>query len=348
MSRFGSKRTRALPIDIEELVEYLNDSAIKHGTRAEIGEKLDQIGDSRPGVGLRPDGLLDIEWCSVPGGEVIFEMFVPDNCLAFLRDAQYQPVELGKKIYRLKFLVEPFYIAKYPVTVQQFQAFLDIPNGATNDAWWYTISSTGCRGIYRQKIEKPHTIFGNHPRDNISWYQSVAFTRWLNKNLPSDARPHDARGDEWGIRLPTEWEWQQASNGGDARRPYPWGKWNKRYANTYHAGLKRTVAVGLYPFSKAPTGALDMSGNVKEWCLNKRSATDEINFFDASEDLWQWGARTYRGGSFNSSRFECGCIPPEKPYTYPSLISPMVGFRCALARKGADIELMRAGDGYWT
>ena len=39
----------------------------------EIGIYLAELGDPRPGVGLRPDGLPDVAWCKVPGGKITLE-----------------------------------------------------------------------------------------------------------------------------------------------------------------------------------------------------------------------------------------------------------------------------------
>ena len=73
----------------ERLLKESDDPATDHQQRVKIGDRLAEIGDPRPGVGLRPDGLPDIVWCKVSGGKIKNE----------------------KKI--LKFRVDPFYIAKY-------------------------------------------------------------------------------------------------------------------------------------------------------------------------------------------------------------------------------------------
>ncbi len=46
------------------------------------------------------------------------------------------------------------------------------------------------------------------------------------------------------------------------------GTFDPRRANTKESGLERTTAVGAYPSGASPTGAMDMAGNVWEWCLN--------------------------------------------------------------------------------
>jgi len=92
--------------------------------------------------------------------------------------------------------------------------------------------------------------------------------------------------------LPTEWEWQQAATGGKPAYVYPWGPdWDSGRTNTYESGLQRSTAVGMYPHGASPVGALDMSGNLWEWCLNK---------FDNPRDTELGGdaRRVVRGGSW--------------------------------------------------
>ncbi len=82
------------------LLRELENVYTPHTRRSWIGERLSDIGDPRPGVGLRHDGLPDISWCEVPGGEITLK----GNAGTFR--------------------VEPFYIARYTITCIQFQAFL--------------------------------------------------------------------------------------------------------------------------------------------------------------------------------------------------------------------------------
>jgi formylglycine-generating enzyme required for sulfatase activity len=86
----------------------------------------------------------------------------------------------------------------------------------------------------------------------------LAFCRWLSEKLGYE------------IRLPTEWEWQQAATGGNPENEYPWGpEWAGSCANTIESELSHSTAVGIYPQGASPVGALDMAGNVWEWCLNE-------------------------------------------------------------------------------
>jgi hypothetical protein len=149
------------------------------------------------------------------------------------------------------FTVQSLYIAKYLVTYRQFQVFLDANDGFNNDEWWQDLHKDG----FKQAMNNQLAQYPNYPRDTVSWYQSMAFTRWLNHHLQGQQfSPENAPdrlftvGDNLEIRLPTEWEWQFAASGGSPQNKYPWGEWDGRRANTTEAGLgNRATAVGMYP-----------------------------------------------------------------------------------------------------
>jgi formylglycine-generating enzyme required for sulfatase activity len=84
-------------------------------------------------------------------------------------------------------------------------------------------------------------------------------------------------GDNAQVRLPAEWEWQWAAQNGAEARPYPWGENNTGYANMADSGLQQTVAVGMYPQGMAACGAMDMAGNLMEWCANDKEDMERID-----------------------------------------------------------------------
>jgi formylglycine-generating enzyme required for sulfatase activity len=225
--------------------------------RAEAGRILSVLGDDRPGVGLRDDGLPDIVWCEAPGGEV--------------------------QIEDKTFKVEPFYIARYPVTYKQFRAFIDAEDGIQDDRWWKGLAKTEKRDYGQQ------WPYDNHPRETVTWYQAAAFCRWLSAKL------------DYEIALPAEWQWQQAATGGNPANKYPWGpEWEDDHANSEEAGIGQTSAVGMFPAGASPAGVMDMAGNVWEWCANDYYELEVVP--NPSTDTWM----ALRGGSYLDRAPGCG------------------------------------------
>ena len=113
----------------------------------------------------------------------------------------------------------------------------------------------------------------------------MAFYRWLSAHLGYE------------VRLPTEWEWQQAATGGDPKNVYPWGrKWEKRFVPTpVKANSGRTHSGRHVPGGGLKTGSQGLAGNVWEWCLSKR---DNPNDTDLRGDDY----RVLRGGSWGDVR----------------------------------------------
>jgi hypothetical protein len=254
----------------EQLLSELEALPIDNGShrrRLEIGDRLAEIGDPRPGVGVK-NGIPEIEWVPVLTNGTI-------------------------TIAGQTFPVKPFLIAKYPVTYIQYQAF--IASDYSNPRWWNDFPKD-----YRtQRLSSSRVKLTNAPRDALSWYQAVAFSRWLNDKLMGLEKIYPnfilRVGSNVEVRLPTEWEWQWAAQGEGRSKKYPWGDdWRDGYANTNEAGLSRLVAVGMYPHAIADCNALDLVGNLREWCQNNY---DDISVIDGYGD----GKRkVLRGGAFNS------------------------------------------------
>lgn len=211
--------------------------------RAAIGCWLGSLGlDDRPGVGLRSDGLPDIAWAEF------------DDGLPFIyQDAEHPGLP-------------PFALSRYLVTHRQFQAFVEAPDGYADRRWWAGFEDQHATAPRSARWPEP-----NCPRETVTWFEAVAFCRWLSVRLGED------------IRLPNEREWERAARGRDGWQ-YPSAAWDYPvgHANgderrveggTY---LQRTCAVGLYPQGATREGGvLDMAGNVDEWCLGY--AGDLIN-----------------------------------------------------------------------
>jgi formylglycine-generating enzyme required for sulfatase activity len=170
-------------------------------------------------------------------------------------------------------------MARYPVTNAQYQAFIDaggyrsarqsllktVNNLWQGDDWW--------RGLKRPEPETSRWLQANRPRTNVDWYEAVAFSRWLSKQLGYE------------VRLPNELEWERAARGRDGWQ-YPWGNayesgranidetWGNDRVGEWNLG--QTTAVGVYRHGASSEGVLDLSGNVWEWCLNQYEHPEQI------------------------------------------------------------------------
>jgi len=297
----------------EILLQELEKYETTDQRRRDIGVELEKIGDPRPGVGIK-EGVPDILWLPVaPGGKVTAERaWYPET-----------PEEEFRVVYTQDFNVEPFYIARYLVTYAQYQAFVEASDGFDNLVWWQGMPEA----YQRQQLAEQRTKLSNNPRDSISWYQSVAFARWMNHRLSGLELPHPSGsgvmrvGHNAQIRLPTEWEWQWAAQNGAEARLHPWGEEKNGYANTVESGLQQAIAVGMYPHGAAACGALDMGGNLMEWCANDKKNMEVV-------DVENNASKTLRGGDWGYRIINSRCVYVDDED--PSRIDALNGCRLIL------------------
>ncbi len=152
--------------------------------------------------------------------------------------------------------IEHFYISKYPVTNEQFQAFLNASDGYLNPEWW-GFSAEAFTWHKNHPEPKAARFKGDdRPRENVNWYEAMAFSNWLSARCGVP------------ISLPTVKQWQRAARGDDARL-FPWGDYfNVSLGNTRESKIRMTTQVMRYEKGLSPFGVYDMAGNVWEWCLD--------------------------------------------------------------------------------
>ena len=194
--------------------------------------------------------------------------------------------------------INPFYLDKNLVTVNQFRQFI-LATGYKTEAEKFGDSGVFLfdesrwilmKGAYWEYPlgEEAEPAQGNHPVTQVSWNDAVAYANWAGK------------------RLPTEYEWEYAAKNGQSEHPiYAWGaalkQKDKHQANTWtgqtvkdankNDGFLFTSPVGHY--GVMPSGLTDMGGNVWQWCSNDATAFP-LNLVNA-----QTGEiKSTRGGSF--------------------------------------------------
>ena len=123
-------------------------------------------------------------------------------------------------------ITKPFYMGKYEVTQEQWEAVMGNNPSETKGA----------------KL----------PVTDVSWEDCQEFIKKLNAKT------------DGGYRLPTESEWEYACRAGTTTA-YSFGdKITPKDANYYDSKIGKPVAVGSY--KPNAFGLYDMHGNVNEWC----------------------------------------------------------------------------------
>ena len=227
---------------------------------------------------------------------------------------------------RHRVCVDGFALAKYPTTNAMFARFIE-DQGYADPQWWKAAIADNRWRAGKVKAwdgERAQPRYWNDERLNganqpvvgVTWYEVVAYCRWLTATL----------NDGCEYRLPTEAEWEFAARGQAARR-YAWGDaWIKGRANTEELGLGRTTPVGLFPDGATPEGLLDLTGNVWEWCSTLYKAYP-YNPDDGRENLQASGSRVLRGGSWYNPASQVRCA--ARFLDAPGLVDDVIGFRVA-------------------
>jgi formylglycine-generating enzyme required for sulfatase activity len=244
------------------------DGILSPGERAAAGNALNWVEDPRfdPDRRYLPkcedDGFIEI-----PAGE--FRMGSDQK-----KDKEAYKDEVPS--HRVRF--SPYAIARYPVTVAQYECFVQETGYALEDDW------------------NRYNKYGNHPVVAVSWEDAKAYCHWLAEKI---AKP---------VELPSEAQWEMAARGTDGRI-YPWGDEaaDPNRLNYSQTGLGETSPVGVFPMGTSCHGAMDMAGNVYEWVEDDW----HDNYKGAPGDGRAWvddprgSGRVIRGGGWGGSAGDC-------------------------------------------
>mgnify|MGYP003811717259 CR=1 FL=1 len=227
-----------------------------------------------------------------------------------------------------------FYIGKYEVTFDEYDAFCEA-TGRSDGDWGRSNPSDGDWGR------------GNRPVINVSWWDATDYCNWLSEKeklpkaydnvnfldkfdsngdfLDKDGRVTTDPSKVVGYRLPTEAEWEYAARGGNKSKGYKyagsddvdkvaWYRYNPGF-KTQEVGKKVPNELGIY----------DMSGNVWEWCSdwygNYSSSAQTNPYNNSGSD------RVRRGGSWRGNA--TGTRVAFRSYYSPAYTYNNLGFRIA-------------------
>jgi len=330
---------------IPRLVDLLA-SDLSAPERAEAGRALAKLGDPRPEV-LAVDAM---PFCYVPGGP-----FLMGNN----RDPHSEADEDEAPQHEVS--VPAFYGARFLVSNGQYAEFV-AAGGYDLARYWTEAETAGFwndgvfkgrwdneprRGLYDHG--EPFNLL-NHPAVGASWYEALAFARWLTERWQA----HGWLAKDWHITQPSEAEWEKLARGGlqvpaspmvieprDLTRPtllekiknelparrYPWDdEFNSNLANTNEAGIGASSTLGCFVGGESVYGAQDLAGNVWEWTRSHYKAYPYVAN-DGREDLKAPDdvRRVLRGGSFASEARYARCA--SRYGIDPNLRSDNLGFR---------------------
>lgn len=193
-----------------------------------------------------------------------------------------------------------FWISKYPITCLQYSIFLNDSTGYSNSIWW-NFSSHAIK--WRQEHVSSQTEFtkdmDNTPVVNISWFDAIAFSRWLTYKLSEE------------IVIPSEAQWLRSARG-DANNEFPWG--SKFVPQNCNYNSSEIVQVDTFISGASPYGVMDLVGNAKEWTSSKVDG-----FYDEI---------IVKGGGCQTINTDSLALSHKQWYS-PHDHHQTIGFRCA-------------------
>jgi formylglycine-generating enzyme required for sulfatase activity len=234
----------------ERLAALLRDTDLmEHSrplSRTAAGDALCRLGDAR----FRSDAWF------LPSDSLLGLIEIPGGTFLMGSDKRRDSLAVDNEISQHEVTLPSYYIARFPVTVVQFRAFID-------------------ESKYQPDDEESLKGMDNHPVVSVTWNDAMKCCEWLTDTLRKwEGTPEPlatllrtgAKGSPpWRITLPSEAEWEKAARGTDGRI-YPWGNDpDPNRANYDASGIGGTSAVGCFAGGDSPYKCLDMAGNVWEW-----------------------------------------------------------------------------------
>ena len=147
-----------------------------------------------------------------------------------------------------KLFLPAFHIDRNLVTMKEYAKFIQAKGPAGPEGEQYLdVADSDNRIHLVDGTWRVEPGWEDYPASEMAWHGAVAYCKWLEKRLPSEA------------------EWEKAARGNDGRL-YPWGNSPPTPELAFFGGWRgESVPVGRYPKGRSPYGVLDMAGQVWEW-----------------------------------------------------------------------------------
>ena len=185
-------------------------------------------------------------------------------------------------------------------------------------SWWHWTPGAN----WQHPFGRDSTILGqeNYPVVHISYEDALAYAKWSEKSLPTEA------------------QWEYAARGGLDGATYTWGnQYSAKKANTWQGifpffntkadGYVGTAKVGSFPANDY--GLYDMTGNVWEWTsdlFNDRSPTSQRS--RGSVNPTETALHVIKGGSYLCAPNYCSRYrPAARESESPDTGTTHIGFR---------------------
>ncbi len=245
--------------------------------------------------------------------ETVHNRFIKDT--VFVEGGIY---EMGSKDgeedeYPHTVVVNSYYIDKHEITNEQYASFLN--EKGKHDSLWIDLGKPykqeRCRIFLSSGQYQVEQGYQKHPVINVTYNGALEYAQY------------------YGMRLPTEAEWEYAARGGSIGKSHNYlfsgnnaidvVAWNPGNSN----GIIHPVKI------KAPNelGIYDMSGNLYEWCSDYYDPKFYFNGIrENPQCLVQSKFKVVRGGNiFLPPEF---CRVANRGFLAPETASAGVGFRC--------------------
>jgi len=235
------------------------------------------------------------------------KLLVPNNFLRVLDKAGSTPPGMvrvaGIRVAGVGELGD-FFVDRYEITNRQFKEFVDKGGYQKKEYWKQKFIKDGKELTWEEAIREfvdqtgrpgPSTWqAGDYPQgqddypvSGVSWYEAAAYAEFTGKSLP------------------TIYHWEIAQGFSALMLSRGIYALLAPLSNFKNEG---PAPVGSFP-GMTGYGALDMAGNVREWCWNEAPK-----------------GRMIRGGAWNDSTYMFGYLSQATPFDR----SPKNGFRCAV------------------